>query len=129
MHYKMVQKGNFKRIERFLNYAKGRKYLNTLDTIGKKGVDALKDATPKDTGTTANSWSYEIFQDDNLGRVSIVWTNDNMTKYNIPVALLIQYGHATRNGGWVEGIDYINPTLRPLFEEMAKKVWKEITNV
>lgn len=127
--YKLVTTGSFKRTERFLNALKGKRYLNLLDKYGRLGVEALKDATPRDTGKTADSWSYKIF-DDGHEHVSIVWTNENMAgKTNIPVAVLIQYGHATKSGGWVEGIDYINPALEPIFKRIAEDVWKEIERV
>ena len=88
------------------------------------GVDALREATPRDTGKTANSWDYII--EETPDSVTITWTNSNENR-SIPIALLIQYGHATRKGGWVSGIDYINPALKPIFEEIAKSAWEEVT--
>ena len=94
---------------------------------GERGVALLSSATPVRSGLTANSWSYEI--ENSGGSARIVWTNSNIVgeKYNL--AVLIQYGHGTGTGGYVTGIDYINPTLRPLFEEMANSIWKELTSV
>lgn len=103
---------------------KEKQYLETLNRYAQEGVDALSAATPRDTGTTADSWSYEIRRGN--GQVTIYWTNSN-APYGVPVAVLIQYGHATRNGGYVQGIDYINPALKPIFEKMAENIWREVT--
>ena len=101
-----------------------------LDSFGQQGVESLRKATPVNTGTTASSWSYEITKKDypqrHFHRIRIAWNNSNLSKY-IPVALLIQYGHATKNGGYVAGRDYINPAIQPIYESMANKVWKDIT--
>jgi len=88
------------------------------------GVDALRDATPKDTGKTADSWGYEIIV--NNGSASIVWTNSNQN-HGVYIAVLIQYGHATRGGGYVQGRDYINPAMRPVFDKIANDAWLEVT--
>lgn len=98
--------------------------LEDLDKYGIAGVDALADATPKRTGLTANSWYYEIIRDEN--GVRIEWRNRNVKEGWANVAVLLQYGHATGTGGWVEGIDYINPALRPIFETIADNAWKEV---
>jgi hypothetical protein len=90
------------------------------------GVAALQAATPKDSADTANGWYYEIVSKP--GYFAIHWLNSNIVNPGqIPVAVLIQYGHATRNGGYVEGVDYINPALRPIFDQMAADMWKEVT--
>lgn len=102
--------------------------LKRLDYYGKMGVEALKDATPRNTGVTADSWIYYIAQ-PKPGQFSIIWRNTNLVNDWASVAVLIQYGHATRNGGYVEGIDYINPTMRPIFEKMAKNCWKEVETI
>lgn len=98
-----------------------------LSRYGKKGVEALKAATPKDSGETANSWYYVIEHDEKNGRYTINWYNSNVKKDWFNVAIMLQYGHATRNGGYVKGVDYINPALRPIFEELADHAWKEVT--
>lgn len=103
---------------------KEKRYLDALHRYGQEGVDALSAATPRDTGTTAASWSYEVRHGNN--EVSIYWNNSN-APYGVPVAVLIQYGHTTRNGGYVQGIDYINPALRPVFDKIANDIWKEVT--
>lgn len=121
---RLTTRGDFKNTFKFLNKIKKRSYFDALSSYGEKGVNALAAATPVDTGKTASSWGYEIIEE--AGRVKIVWTNDNINNY-VPIAIIIQYGHATRNGGWVEGIDYINPALRPIFEEIRDKVWREVT--
>ena len=121
---KIVSKGNFNKTEEMLkksgNWAKN---IN-LDSYGVKGVEALSNATPKDTGLTANSWSYKIEKSNN--NITISFENSNINN-GVPIAIILQYGHGTRNGGWVEGYDYINPAIRPIFDELAKAAWKEVT--
>lgn len=119
------QHGNFSKTEAFLNRMKHPFYYGMLHRYGKQGVEALRNATPRDTGKTAESWSYEIRQ--NNSRIQIIWKNSNLAERGMPIAVLIQYGHATKNGGYVQGIDYINPALRPIFEDMANSIWKEVT--
>lgn len=119
-------KGDFKNTEKFFIFlTKGAGYLHVLEKYGKRGVEALSRMTPKDTGKTANSWSYEILQ--NGQGFEVVWTNSNINK-GVNIALILQYGHGTRNGGWVEGIDYINPALRSIFKEMADEAWEVIVD-
>lgn len=120
------QKGNFKKTEKLLKKSLGRDYISILKKYGEYGVRALSAATPIETGVTAMSWSYEIIQ--NNSSISVVWNNSNIHK-GINIALILQYGHATRNGGWVEGVDYINPALRPIFDDLADKAWKEVTRI
>ncbi len=117
------QRGNFKNTEKFLKRSFGRDYLGILEKYAQQGVMALSASTPVRTGLTANSWGYEIIQNEN--GLSIVWTNSNVNK-GVNIALILQYGHGTRNGGYVVGIDYINPALRPIFEKMADSAWKEV---
>ena len=117
-------RGDLKKTRGFLNSLRQRDFLRHLDKYGKMGVDALREAPPRDTGKTANSWDYII--EETPDSVTITWTNSNENR-SIPIALLIQYGHATRKGGWVSGIDYINPALKPIFEEIAKSAWEEVT--
>lgn len=122
---KIVAKGDFKKTFRFLNGLVNRKFLSKLDYYGRKGVEALAAATPKDSGKTANSWGYEIVEEQ--GKCSIVWTNSNIND-GVPIAVILQYGHGTNHGGYVQGQDYINPALRPIFDEIAEGAWKEVTN-
>lgn len=119
-------RGNFKKTERFLKKSLGKNWESLLKAYGEAGVLALQSTTPKRTGKTADSWSYELVRED--GHISVVWKNSNVNQ-NVNVAILIQYGHGTRNGGYVEGIDYINPALKPIFQEMADKAWKEVTSL
>lgn len=116
--------GDFKSTKNFLASLKKRNFISKLDKYGQMGVDALIEATPKDTGKTANSWYYEI--EETRDSVTIRWLNSN-TNRSIPIALLIQYGHATRDGGWISGKDYINPALKPIFDAIAKSAWEEVT--
>lgn len=118
------QRGSTKNTMSFLKRIKSREYLKNLEKFGEYGVAALSAATPMDTGKTAQSWGYSIEIDDKGGRIA--WTNSNAND-GANVAILIQYGHGTRSGTYVEGIDYINPAMRPLFEELARNVWKEVT--
>lgn len=120
------QTGDFHRTEKYLRKSFGRNYLEILRRYGEMGVRALAAATPMDTGMTAASWTYEIIQND--GKLSIVWNNDNVIK-GVNIALILQYGHGTRNGGYVKGRDYINPALRPIFDSMAEAAWKEVKSV
>ena len=94
-----------------------------MDQYGKEGVEALARATPKDTGKTAASWSYAVHKSD--GRITITWSNSNIVD-GVPIAVILQYGHGTRNGGYVEGVDYINPAMRPIFERIAQRAWGEV---
>lgn len=120
------QKGDFKNLEKYLKKSFGRKYMKVLEKYAQEGVSNLSAYTPVDTGSTASSWYYEIIQNDDS--ISIVWNNANI-KNGINIALLLQYGHGTRNGGYVEGIDYINPALKPIFEKMAAAAWKEVKRI
>lgn len=126
---KFKHSGNFSSFERFADkVSKGQWHKYYLNNLGRKGVKALSDATPRRTGKTAESWSYRIVEGKDSIRV--IWENDNIVineHSRASVAVLIQYGHATRNGGFVEGIDYINPALRPLFDKFAKDAWEEVT--
>lgn len=100
--------------------------LGLLDKYGKLGVEALKENTPVDTGLTKNSWKYDIVHKKE--RFSINFYNTNISD-GVSIAIILQYGHGTRNGGWVEGIDYINPALKPIFDELSDALWKEMTRV
>ena len=120
---KVKQKGNFSRTVRYVEQTKDIVNRIDLHKYGKKGVEILKESTPVDTGLTAGSWSYEIKKADNGARLS--FKNSNIQN-GVAIAILLQYGHATRNGGWVEGVDYINPALEPLFNEMLEEMEKEV---
>lgn len=120
------QHGDFKKTRIFLDRCRDIAGLDSIyDSYGKIGVDALQEATPKDTGKTAASWDYKVTKLPN--GVQITWTNDNRAANGAPIAILIQYGHGTRNGGYVVGRDYINPALQPIFDELSDKLWKEVT--
>lgn len=116
--------GNFENYKRFARNANKLSTSRLLKDCGAKGVKALSDATPVDTGKTASSWDYRVV----IGRnsITIEWTNSNESE-GIPVALLIQYGHGTARGGYVSGRDYINPAIQPIFDEMADRIWEEVT--
>lgn len=117
-------KGDFSKTLRFLHKIRSKKIYDKLSKYGQMGVDALAAATPKRTGTTAASWTYEV----HIGGSSaeIVWSNTNVNNGYFYVAVGIQYGHGTRNGGYVQGIDYINPAMRPIFEQIANEIWLEV---
>ena len=120
-----VQKGDFGSTKKYLKALERMDFADALDVYGAKGVAALQAATPKDTGETASHWGYQVIQKKNS--IAIEWTND-YAPYGVPVAILIQYGHGTRNGGYVKGIDYINPALKPIFDEIAEGIWEEVTS-
>lgn len=117
------QKGNFKNTERFLKRANRFNIDQLLERYGQEGVEALRATTPKDTGLTANSWYYKVKKETD--RITITWSNSNIQN-GVPIAVILQYGHATRNGGYVEGIDYINPAMRPIFDRIAARAWEEV---
>lgn len=118
--------GDFTKTEQFFEHLKNIFKVGELDKYGRMGVEYLREATPKDTGLTADSWYYEIEHDED--GATIIWKNSNFQN-GIQIALLLQYGHATRNGGWVEGIDYINPALKPVFDKMAMDAQKEVNGI
>lgn len=118
------QKGDFGNIERFFNRVLKRNYLNILADYANRGVEALRAATPVDSGETAEAWSYEI--ESGNGKTTIWFTNSNDDN-GVNVAILLIYGHGTRNGGYVEGVDFVSPALAPIFYELADSMWKEVT--
>ena len=126
MPIKITHRGNFKNIDTLFKKASSikSKHLRIFHKYGQEGVRLLQQNTPKDTGKTASSWYYEITRTAN--GINLGWYNSN-TVNGIPIAVLIQYGHATRNGGFVEGIDYINPSLKPIFDKLSKDLWEEVT--
>lgn len=124
MRVKFEVSGSFSNTERFLNRIRHKDYLNALDDFGRQGVQALRNATPVDSGKTAESWDYEIHQTKSM--TEIVWTNSNVND-GVPIAVILQYGHGTGTGGYVQGRDYINPAMRPIFDDIAEKAWKVVT--
>jgi hypothetical protein len=118
-------KGSFSNMERFLDRILHGDIYATLDRYGAEGVAALAAATPEDSGETANSWTYEILKEQ--GSYSIIWGNTHVNRGR-QIAVLIQYGHGTGTGGYVEGKDYMNPALRPIFDRIADEAWKEVTS-
>lgn len=120
------QTGDFSKTLKFLGTASKGIQIQDLDQYGREGVIALSNATPVDSGLTAASWSYVITKEK--GKTTISWCNSNIIEH-APIAIILQYGHGTKNGGWVKGRDYINPAIRPIFDKMANKTWKEVTNI
>lgn len=116
--------GNFDKTEALLKRAVKATSNVKLDSYGAKGVAALAAATPVDSGLTANSWTYKI--EKSSGKLTLMFLNSNIQN-GVPIAIILQYGHGTNNGGWVQGRDYINPAIRPIFDEMAEAMWKEVT--
>lgn len=119
-------KGNFQNTEKFLKRMTEKSIFDTLNHYGEEGVRALSEATPVESGETAKSWRYEI--EKTLSSYAIIWNNINVID-GVPIAVLIQVGHATGTGGYVSGRDYINPALQPIFDRIAATVWKEVTAV
>lgn len=123
---KFTHKGDFSKLNTFLEKAKSAIKLSELDKYGKAGVAALSAATPVDTGLTASSWDYRI--ERSATQASITFINTNIQN-GIPIAIILQYGHGTGTGGYVQGRDYINPAIQPVFDEMAESAWKEVTSI
>ena len=119
-------KGDFSNLTRFLERAKEMVHMGDLDKYGRAGVEALASATPVDSGETANSWYYEITNSN--GSAKITFNNSNIQN-GVPIAIILQYGHGTGTGGWVEGRDYINPAIQPIFDEIANNAWREVTKL
>ena len=120
------QKGDFSKLTKYLEKVKEGFDVGILDKYGQAGVMALASATPVDTGLTANSWYYKI--EKSKGSVSISFHNSNIQN-GVPIAVILQYGHGTKNGGWVQGRDYINPAIRPIFDAIVEDAWKEVTKL
>lgn len=119
-------KGNFPKINRHLERLKEVARLGILDKYGREGVAALASATPTDSGKTASSWYYEI---EHTRNSSVIRFNNSNINDGVPIAIILQYGHGTGTGGWVEGRDYINPAVRPVFDRIKSDVWREVTKV
>lgn len=120
------QKGDFSKLNRYMERAKNMAKMGDLDKYGRQGVAALESATPVDTGQTARSWYYEIVRKN--GSVSITFNNSNIQN-GVPIAIILQYGHGTGTGGWVQGRDYINPAIQPIFDQIANNAWREVTKL
>lgn len=120
------QKGDFSKLNRYFERVREAAKIGVLDKYGREGVAALASSTPRDSGKTAESWYYEINRQN--GSVSIDFFNSNVNK-GVPIAIILQYGHGTRTGGWVEGRDYINPAILPVFDRLANDAWKEVTRL
>lgn len=116
--------GDFTKTMKFLERAKHLVGISVFDKYGQAGVEALRSATPKDTGETANSWYYEVNREGN--KVTINWLNRNVND-GVNIAVIIQYGHGTGTGGYVRGVDYINPAMKPVFDKIADDLWREVT--
>ena len=121
---KFTSKGDFSKTDTYLKKMLKMDLGTRLSEYAQKGVKALEEATPKDTGLTASSWSYSIERTDSS--ITISWTNSNFNK-GVPIALLIQYGHGTGTGGYVTGVDYINPAMKPIFDEIEEYIMKEVS--
>lgn len=121
------QHGDFSKTSKYLNGLKSKNYRPILERYANQGLSLLQSATPKDSGETASSWSYKVFID--RARFGIKWYNSHNTDTGVPIVILLQYGHGTTGGTFVEGRDFINVTMRPLFEQLSNDIWKEVTNV
>lgn len=120
-----VHKGDFSRTEKFLNKLLKKDYLNILSKYGQMGVAALAAATPIDSGETSTSWNYEIIQ--NGSETKLTFVNSNINK-GVNIAIILQYGHGTGTGGYVQGRDYINPAVQPIFDKLSEDLWKEVAS-
>lgn len=123
-YLKLNVKGDFKNLEKFLIRMSNFTARKVLEKYGKMGVEALESATPKDTGKTASSWTYSV--EGGEGNWSIVWSNTNVNR-GVNIAIILQEGHGTGTGGYVQGRDYINPALRTVFDQFADELWEEVT--
>lgn len=119
--------GSFNNLLRFLKRVQARDHYKVIDACAKQGVEALRTATPKDSGLTAESWGYEI--EVGADTTSIIWTNSNVANGWFPVAIMLQMGHGTGTGGYVQGQDYINPAIRPVFDNIANTVWEVVRSL
>lgn len=119
-------KGNFSKLTSYLERVKEAIHFGLLDRYGREGVAALASATPIESGLTAQSWYYQI--ENKKGTAILTFYNSNVQN-GVPIAIILQYGHGTRNGGWVEGRDYINPAIRPIFDEIVERAWREVTKL
>ena len=123
---KCVVKGNSRKFKRFLSKCQSVDFDSLLTQYAEEGVEALKSATPAITGKTANSWSYSI--EKSRKRIGIYWTNSNMND-GVPIAVILEYGHGTGWGGYVQGRHYISPAIQPVFDKITENAWKEVTSI
>lgn len=126
MNISVRSKGNFDKTNTYLKKCQKAMRKGVFDKYGKRGVAALAAATPVDSGKTASSWDYRINQSSS--NITIEFINTNINKH-VNIAIILQYGHGTRNGGWVQGQDYINPAIRPVFQALVKEVWEEVISI
>lgn len=124
MKFSLESKGDWSKTTRYLSRLERMEMFKSLSKYGDQGVQALASATPKDSGETANSWTYEVVVSGKSAR--IVWKNTNINQ-GVNIAIILQMGHGTGTGGYVQGRDYINPAMRPIFDKIANEVWKEVT--
>jgi len=122
---RLTSKGDYKKAKNWLENIKVSKLTKNFERFGERGVQALRDATPVDTGLTADSWEYRVVRDGDRPRIE--WYNTNVVN-GVPVVILLQYGHGTRSGSYVQGRDFINPAIAPIFAEIAEDYWKEVTS-
>lgn len=118
------QKGDFSKLTAYLQRAKKGVNIRGLEKYAREAVSALESATPVKTGKTANSWYYDITDENGIVKISLC--NSNIQN-GVPIAIILQYGHGTRNGGWVQGRDYINPAVQPIFDKIVNDAWKEVS--
>ena len=120
------QKGDFSKLTNYLERMKEVVKIGDLDKYGREGVAVLESATPVESGLTARSWYYEIKHEN--GSATITFKNSNIQN-GVPIAIILQYGHGTGTGGWVQGRDYINPAIQPIFDKIAENAWREVTKI
>lgn len=125
MTFKLESSGSFNKMDKFLRTMSKGDIFDQLDKYARQGVSALSTATPLDSGETKHSWGYEVKK--SRGSYTITWTNDH-TEDGVPIAIILQYGHGTGTGGYVQGRDYINPAMKPIFDSIADSVWKAVTS-
>lgn len=125
MGVKIRTSGSFKNTKSFFKFVENMKIEKILEQYGRLGVEALSQATPIDSGNTAGAWNYDVHRTGSGWELT--WTNDNINE-GVPIAILIQYGHGLHQGGYVQGVDYINPALGPVFEKIANEAWSEVTS-
>ena len=123
---KFRQKGDFSKLTRYFERLKETFNIGELNKYGEEGVAALESATPKDTGLTSRSWYYKLENKNGVAKISFCYFN---IQNGVPIAIILQYGHGTRNGGWVEGRDYVNPAIQPIFDKITEAAWREVTKV